>query len=124
MKQTVTFIVLTALLAACDGGGSRRAEIEARRAALANKQDSTLLATQQQLAVVDSTLEAVKREHDRQHEWVMAHATELSDQSPEVTELNRLRARRDSLEAEWQTLGAKIRYIRRLQENQHQDTIK
>ena len=124
MKQTVTLLLGIALLTACAGGSSRRAEIEARKAALAHKQDSTLLATQRQLAAVDSTLEAVKRAHDRQHEWVMAHATELSDQSAEVTELNRLRARRDSLEAEWKTLGAKIRYIRRLQENHHQDTNK
>ena len=42
----------------------------------------------------------------------MEHATKLDGRSPEVVRLNQLRARRDSLQAEWQTLGAKIKYIR------------
>ena len=83
---------------------------------MVHKQDSALAEAQQRLAIVDSLLEATRREHDAQHQWVMEHATQLSDQSEEVVRLNRLRAHRDSLEAEWQTLGAKIKYIRRLQE--------
>ena len=101
-----------ALLAACTDG-SRRAEIEARKAALKNKQDSTLLATQQELAVVDSLLLLTKVIHDQQHQWVMDNATKLNEHSPEVIALNRLRARRDSLQAQWETLGAKIKYIRK-----------
>lgn len=112
-KSTLLILVAAALLAACTSG-SRRAEIEARKAALKHKQDSTLLATQQELAVVDSMLEEAKAAHDRQHRWVMDHATKLNDHSPEVLELNRLRARRDSLQAQWETLGAKIRYIRKV----------
>ena len=95
---------------------SRRSEIEQRKAALIHKQDSTLAATQERLAVVDSMLEATKAEHDRQHEWVMSHSTELNNQSPEVLRLNQLRAHRDSLQAEWETLGATIRYIKKKKE--------
>ena len=104
-------LVTTVFFSAC-ADKSRRAEIEARKAALAHKQDSTLEATQRQLAVIDSTLEVAKAEHDSLHAWVMSHSTKLNDQSPEVIRLNALRARRDSLQIEWETLGAKIKYIR------------
>ncbi len=119
MRKIFVILTIATLLTGCTGH-SRRSEIEARRQAIAQRQDSALADAQARLALVDSMLEAVKAEHDREHAWVMSHATTLSEQSPEVLRLNRLRARRDSLEAEWQTLGAKIRYIRRLQEK-HQD---
>jgi peptidoglycan hydrolase CwlO-like protein len=115
MKKTSLFIIATAALMLTACGNSRRAEIEARKAALKQKQDSALTASQERLAQVDSLLEQVKAEHDRQHEWVMSHSSQLNDQSPEVLRLNQLRAHRDSLQAEWETLGAKIKYIRKRQ---------
>jgi len=118
MKSPLFYLLAAVTLTAACTDNSRRAEIEARRAALQHKQDSTLTATQQELAAVDSTLEVVKQEHDALHEWVMAHATKLNDQSPEVQQLNQLRARRDSLQAQWQTLGAKIKYIRKLKDKE------
>ena len=96
MKKMICFLIAVMVVAAC-GNKSRRDEIEARKAALVNKQDSTLKATQQELAVVDSLLQIAKAEHDKQHAWVMAHATQLNDQSAEVKKLNELRSRRDSL---------------------------
>lgn len=114
-KKASLLIATTALLLSACGGNSRRAEIDARKAALKHKQDSSLIAAQQRLAEVDSLLEAAKVEHDRQHEWVMAHSTKLNEQSPEVQRLNQLRAHRDSLQVEWETLGAKIKYIRKRQ---------
>ena len=113
MKKIICFLIAVMVVAAC-GNKSRRDEIEARKAALVNKQDSTLKATQQELAVVDSLLQIAKAEHDKQHAWVMAHATQLNDQSAEVKKLNELRSRRDSLQTAWQTLGAKIRYIQKM----------
>ena len=106
------FLVVAVAMGCTDK--SRRAEIEQRKAALVQKQDSALAEAQQRLAWVDSALEATKAEHDRQHEWVMANSTKLKDNSPEVLKLNQLRAHRDSLQAEWETLGAKIKYIRKL----------
>ena len=113
MKKLMFLLALTATLTAC-GNHSRRDEIEARKSALKQKQDSALAAAQQQLAEVDSMLIEASRRHDEQHQWAMTHATQLSDSSPEVQQLNRMRARRDSLQAQWQVLGAKIRYIRQL----------
>ena len=119
MKKTTLIPVAVLLMAAgvCLGCAdkSRRSEIEQRKAALVHKQDSALAEAQARLAVVDSMLEATKAEHDRQHEYVMSHSTKLNDSSPEVQKLNQLRAHRDSLQVEWQTLGAKIKYIRKKQ---------
>lgn len=111
-SATALFLVVVVAMGCTDK--SRRAEIEQRKAALVQKQDSALAEAQQRLAWVDSALEATKAEHDRQHEWVMANSTKLKDNSPEVLKLNQLRAHRDSLQAEWETLGAKIKYIRKL----------
>ncbi len=107
-------ILLVVLLFAGCADKSRRAEIEQRKAALAAKQDSALAATQQRLAVVDSMLEATKTAYDQQHKLVMNNSKRYEDNSPEVLELNRLRSHRDSLQVEWETLGAKIKYIRKV----------
>ncbi len=109
----IAVLVAAMLFAGC-ADKSRRAEIEQRKAALVAKQDSALAEAQQQLAIVDSTLEAAKVAYDKQHELVMSNSTKYKDNSPEVLELNRLRSHRDSLQVEWETLGAKIRYIRKV----------
>lgn len=103
-------------LSACGGDSPRRAEIEQRRAALRHKQDSSLLAAQQELAVVDSTLEAVKADYERMKVEVEQHKAELQATAEELTALTLLRMRRDSLQVQWDVLGAKIRYIRQKQE--------
>lgn len=110
-----TLMLVSALLSGC-ADNSRQKEIEQRRQALKEKQETSLAQAQQDLARVDSMLEAAKMRHDAQHKFVMEHVSQLKDDSPEVVELNRLRARRDSLETEWKTLGAKIKYIRKMQE--------
>lgn len=119
MKRKAVLLYATCLFAisvtmSC-ADKSRRAEIEQRKEALVHKQDSALAEAQQRLALVDSMLEVAKAEHDKQHEWVMSNSTKLKDNSPEVLRLNQLRAHRDSLQAEWETLGAKIKYIRKKQ---------
>jgi hypothetical protein len=93
-------------------GNSRRDEIDQRKAALKHKQDSTLLATQQELAVVDSTLEAVKAEYEQMKVMVEEHKAALKATEEELTALTLLRIRRDSLQVQWDVLGAKIKYIR------------
>lgn len=119
MKRKAVLLYATCLFAisvtmSC-ADKSRRAEIEQRKEALVHKQDSALAEAQQRLALVDSMLEVAKAEHDKQHEWVMSNSTKLKENSPEVLRLNQLRAHRDSLQVEWETLGAKIKYIRKKQ---------
>ena len=103
------------LVVACGGDSPRRAEIEQRRAALRHKQDSSLLAAQQELAFVDSTLESVKVEYEQKKAEVERHKAELTATAEELTALTMLGLRRDSLQAQWNLLGAKIRYIRQKQ---------
>ena len=102
--------MLAALLLVACGSKSRRAEIEARKAALTQKQDSALIATQQALALTDSLLEQARRQYDE------ALARLHAGQQVSEQELITLRQHRDSLQVLWETQGAKIRYIRKCQE--------
>ncbi|UKK50678.1 hypothetical protein L6472_11770 [Prevotella sp. E13-17] len=116
MKQQRLFIATIALaLVATACSNSRRNEIEQRRAALKHKQDSTLLASQQELAHVDSALEAAKAEYEQKKATVEEHKSQLKATAEELTELTLLRMKRDSLQVQWNTLGAKIKYIRKKQ---------
>jgi hypothetical protein len=106
--------LLTMTVACTDN--SRRNEIEQRKAALRHKQDSTLLASQQELALVDSALEATKAEYERLKAEVEQHKEALQATAEELTALTMLRMKRDSLQVQWDVLGAKIKYIRKKQE--------
>ena len=94
---------------------SRRTEIEARKAALKHKQDSALTASQQELSITDSTLQAVNRQYEQMKAEVEQHKAQLRATEEELTALTLLRMRRDSLQTQWQALGAKIKYIRQKQ---------
>ena len=114
-KSIITTLVLATLLLTGCGQSERRKEIDQRRAALQHKQDSSLLAAQQELAIVDSTLEAVKAEYERMKVVVEQHRAELRATEDELMALNLLRVHRDSLQVQWDLLGAKIKYIRQKQ---------
>ena len=105
-------IALIALLAVTACGNSRRDEIEQRREALRHKQDSSLQAAQQELAQVDSTLEITKAKYARMKAEVDQKRAELRATEEELMTLNLLRVKRDSLQVQWDLLGAKIKYIR------------
>ena len=120
LLQRLSLLLLSATMLVACGSNSRRDEIQARKQALVEHQQKELAKAQKELAAVDSALQAVNAEHDKQHQWVMENATRLKDDAPEVVRLNELRSQRDSLQAQWQTLGAKIRYIRQKQ-NEYQN---
>lgn len=115
----IPIVIATLFTTAC--GNSRRDEIEARKAALKHKQDSSLQAAQQELAVVDSTLEAVKAEYEQKKKEVEAHKAALQATEEELTALTLLRMHRDSLQVQWNALGAKIKYIRMKSKDSHND---
>ena len=114
-RKILTLLLGLLMLAAC-ADRSRRAEIEERQEDLEKHQKRELRKAQRQLAEVDSMLEIARFEHDTLHAWVMSHTTSLTDSSEEVLRLNHLRAHRDSLEVQWNTLGAKIKYIKKKME--------
>ena len=120
-KIRLTIITVAALLMAACGRPSHRAEIEQRKAALRQHQDSSLLAAQQELAIVDSTLEAVKLEYEQKKVEVERHKADLTATAEELTELTLLGLKRDSLQGQWQLLGSKIKYIRQKQQENSQE---
>lgn len=86
-------------------------EIDERREQLDNSLKEKLEAAQKELEATNSLLEKARREHDEQHEWVMSHATQLNDRSPEVLRLNSLRAQRDSLQVEFEKQAQKVKFF-------------
>ena len=89
--------------------------IDTRKKALRLQQDIELHSAQEELAVVDSMLEAVKHNYDYQKTKVERDKANLSATPEELTMLTLTRMKRDSLQTRFEVLGAKIRYIRKKQ---------
>lgn len=124
MKHTLLLLLCAASLLSCSSNLKKenealRSEIAERREALVQKQQDELQKARQAMAEADSLLAAATKEHDELHEWVMAHAQQLNDRSPEVQRLNRLRARVDSLHEAFETQAHKVKYILHKTQPQH-----
>jgi len=89
--------------------------VEARKAALKLHQEIELKATQNELAVTDSLLQIANQELDALQKQVDQHKKALKATPEELTRLTMTRIRRDSIRTQFETLGAKIRYIRQKQ---------
>ena len=113
MKKLL-WILSAAVLIGCSNN-TTRTEIEARKQALKNKQETELKRSQDELAVVDSTLMAVKREYELMKQKVEKDKQELRATPEELTLLTKTRMRRDSLQTRFDVLCAKIRYIHKKQ---------
>ena len=110
----ITLIVATLLTAAC--GNSRRDEINQRKAALKHKQDSALVEAQQELALVDSALQAAIARYDLLQQQ-LREATHTDAQLKQLgVELTAARQHRDSLQIRFDVLCGKIKYIHRRQQ--------
>jgi multidrug resistance efflux pump len=110
-------IVATLLTAGC-GNNSRRAEIEQRKAALKEKQDSTLAASQAELAWVDSALQAATTQHERLLEQLHTGSHSQEQLQRLGQELTLARLHRDSLQVRFDVLCGVIKYIHRKQGQQ------
>ena len=89
--------------------------IDTRRQALRLQQDIELKWSQEELAVVDSMLQAVKQDYERQKQEVDQAKAELRATAEELTALTKARMHRDSLQTRFDVLCAKIRYIHKKQ---------
>lgn len=89
--------------------------IETRKQALRLQQNIELKRSQEELAVVDSTLQAVRHDYEYQRQKVEKDKLELRATPEELTMLTKTRVRRDSLQTRFNTLCAKIRYIHKKQ---------
>ena len=89
--------------------------VEARKAALRLHQQVELKAAQEDLLRADSLLVLANRELETLQKQVDAHKATLTATAEELTLLTMTRMRRDSIRTLYETLGAKIRYIRKKQ---------
>ncbi len=92
--------------------------IETRKQALRLQQNIELKRSQEELALVDSALQAVKHDYEYQKQKVEKDKQELRATAEELTMLTKTRVRRDSLQTRFDVLCAKIRYIHKKQKEQ------
>lgn len=90
--------------------------VEARKGALKLHQEIELKAAQDELAKTDSLLQIANKELEDLQKEVDNHKASLKATPEELTRLTRTRIRRDSIRTQFETLGAKIRYIHQKQE--------
>lgn len=86
-----------------------------RKEALKLHQDIELKIAQQELALTDSLLQVTNRDLEQLQQQVEAHKKALKATPEELTDLTKMRVRRDSIRTQFETLGAKIRYIHQKQ---------
>lgn len=91
--------------------------IDIRKKALRLQQTIEIKKAQQELAVVDSMLQAVMHDYRYQQQKVERDKQELCATEEELTLLTKTRVRRDSLQTRFDVLCAKIRYIRKKQKD-------
>ena len=92
--------------------------IETRKQALRLQQNIELKRSQEELALVDSALQAVKHDYEYQKQKVEKDKQELRATAEELTMLTKTRVTRDSLQTRFDVLCAKIRYIHKKQKEQ------
>ena len=113
MKHLIILIVAAGMLTAC-GESKTRKEIRERKAALIEKQQTEL----DELWLTDSLLQLANKELEVMTQQVEAHKKALKATPEELTALTRMRVRRDSIRTQYETLGLKIRYIRKKMKNE------
>lgn len=89
--------------------------IETRKKALRLYQNIELKKSQEELAVIDSTLQAAKHSFEFLEKKVEKDKAALAATPEELTSLTLARIRRDSLQTRFDVLCAKIRYIHKRQ---------
>lgn len=94
--------------------------IDTRKKALYLQQEIELKRTQEELAKTDSLLQLVTHDFNYQQAKVEKDKAALRATAEELTMFTLTRMKRDSLRTQSETLGAKIRYIRKKQKETNQ----
>jgi len=89
--------------------------VEARKGLLKLHQEIELKAAQNELAATDSLLQIANQQLETLQKEVDQHKKALKATPEELTRLTTTRIWRDSIRTQFETLGAKIRYIRQKQ---------
>ena len=117
MKKLTLAIMVALMLMAC-GETKTRKEINRRKAALVEHQQTELKKAQDELWRTDSLLQIANKQLDAMTQEVEAHKKALKATEEELTALTKLRVKRDSIRTQYETLGLKIRYIHKKMKNE------
>ncbi len=117
MKKITLAIMVALLLTAC-GETKTRKEINRRKAALVEHQQTELKKAQDELWLTDSLLQQTNKELEAMTKEVEAHKEALKATPEELTALTQLRVKRDSIRTQYEALGLKIRYIHKKMKNE------
>ena len=115
MRKTAFAILAVLLLTAC-GETKTRKEINRRKAALVEHQETELKKAQAELWKTDSLLQLANKELAAMTKEIEAHKQALKATPEELTALTQLRVKRDSIRTQYEALGLKIRYIHKKSE--------
>ncbi len=114
MKHIALGLIAALLMTAC-GETKTRKEINRRKAALVEHQETELKKAEQELWKTDSLLQITNKELEAMTSEVESHKQSLKATPEELTALTKLRMKRDSIRTQYEALGLKIRYIHKKQ---------
>ena len=115
MRKIILPLLAILILTAC-GETKTRKEINRRKAALVEHQQTELKKAQDELWRTDSLLQLANKELEAMTKEVEAHKKALKATEEELTALTKLRVKRDSIRTQYEALGLKIRYIHKKSE--------
>lgn len=95
--------------------------VKARKEALKLHQEIELKAAQEEMTRTDSLLQLANKKLEALQKEVEEHKAALKATPEELTLLTRTRIWRDSIRTQFETLGAKIHYIRQKQKEAEND---
>jgi len=109
---------MVALLITACGETKTRKEINRRKAALVEHQQTELKKAEAELWKTDSLLLIANKELEAMTQQVEEHKKALKATEEELTALTKLRVKRDSIRTQYEALGLKIRYIHKKMKNE------
>ena len=115
MRRTIFLPLLAILILTACGETKTRKEINRRKAALVEKQETELKKAQAELWKTDSLLQLTNQKFDSLTKEVELHKQAMKATPEELTALTQLRIKRDSIRTQYEALGLKIRYIHKKQ---------
>ena len=117
MKKTTMIVLAALLLAACQSKHQQlQQQIEQRKEALKQHQDSALSVSEKDVQRLDSELQVASARYEelkRAADVAHANGTGTAEQFQEVT---LMRLKRDSLQTQFDVTCSKIKYIKKLKE--------
>ena len=117
MRKIILPLLAILILTAC-GDTKTRKEINRRKAALLEHQQTELKKAEAELWKTDSLLLIANKELEAMTQQVEEHKKALKASEEELTALTKLRVKRDSIRTQYEALGLKIRYIHKKMKNE------